>query len=130
MKKKQVGLEDQLRAFLEVVIEEADTNPSFRQRLQGALVGDISSPKAQESRSGPRRRNPPGLDPFAVYERGESQLRESLSGMDIEQLKDIVAGYGFDRARLALKWRRADRLIDLIVDTVKNRTHKGDAFRT
>ena len=130
MKMEQASLEDRLQAFLEVVIQEAGTNPSFRQRLQGAFEGGTASTTAQENRSGPRRRAAPRLDPFAMYEQGENQLRESLSGMNIDELKDIVAGYGFDRARLALKWRRAERLVDLIVDTVKNRTHKGDAFRT
>ena len=130
MKRQQNGLEDQLRSFLEVVIEEARANSNFRQRLREALVGGIPSTAVQERRSGPRRRPPPALDPFAVYAEGEDHLRESLSAMDIEQLKDIVAGYGLDRARLALKWRKPERLIDLIVDTVKNRTHKGDAFRT
>ena len=130
MNRQQTGLEDQLRAFLEVVIEEARVNSNFRQRLQEALVGSISSTAVQQLRSGPRRRPPPALDPFAVYAEGEDQLRESLSAMDLEQLKDIVAGYGLDRARLALKWRKPERLINLIVDTVKNRTHKGDVFRT
>ena len=130
MTRQQIGFEDQLRAFLEVVIEEARTNSNFRQRLQETLVRSIPSTDVQTRRSGPRRRNPPALDPFEVYGEGEDQLRDTLTAMDIEQLKDIVAGYGLDRARLALKWRKTERLIDLIVDTVKNRTHKGDAFRS
>ena len=130
MKIHQHSMEAQLQAFWEVVIEEARINPSFRQRIHDALAGVVAATEVPERRSGPRRRTPPALDPFAAYGEGEHQLRASLSPMNIEQLKDIVAGYGLDRSRLALKWRKPERLIDLIVDTVKNRAHKGDAFRT
>lgn len=69
------------------------------------------------------------LDPFAAYAAGKERLRESLAALNVEQLKDIVAGYSMDSARLALKWKTPERLIDLIVSTVETRLKKGDAFR-
>lgn len=125
----QPRIEERLRTLMELVIEEARSNPDFQRRLEQALSDKVVPTGAGNRRRGPRRRNPPSLDPFALYEQGEERLRDALSDLEIELLKDIVAGYGMDRARLALRWRTPGRLIDLIVDTVKSRTQKGDAFR-
>ena len=129
MTEEQTGMERRLRAFIEFVIEEAKSNPEFGQRLEQVFVGSVVPTGTGSKRRGARRRNPPSLDPFALYEQGEECLRDALSDLGIELLKDIVAGYGMDRARLALRWRTPGRLIELIVDTVRNRTQKGDAFR-
>jgi hypothetical protein len=62
-------------------------------------------------------------------EQGENALRGALTPLNVEQLKDIVAEYGMDTSKLALKWKSRDRLQDLIVATVRDRLAKGDAFR-
>ena len=126
---EQAAVELRIRAFMETVIEEARSNPGFKQRIEQALSGETAETVDVRKRGGSRRRNPPSLDPFAVYSQGEEHLRNALSNLDIEQLKDIVAGYGMDRARLALRWRTPERLINLIVSTVRSRAQKGDAFR-
>ena len=126
---EQAAVELRIRALMEAVIEEVRSNPEFKQRIEQALSGGTAGTSEVRRRGGSRRRNPPSLDPFALYFHGEGHLRNALSDLDIEQLKDIVAGYGMDRARLALRWRTPERLIDLIVDTVRSRAQKGDAFR-
>lgn len=112
-----------LEALFEEIVREAKENPEFASRLEESL-----QPKVAPRRRGGRR--PPGvLDPFAVHAEGEGRLRARLAALEIDQLKDIVAEHGMDKARLALKWRTPDRLIDLIVSTVQARLEKGDAFR-
>lgn len=59
---------------------------------------------------------------------GVPDLRARLGSLGIEELKDIVAEHGMDRSKLAMKWKAPDRLVDLIVDTVQQRAHKGEAF--
>ena len=49
--------------------------------------------------------------------------------LDTEQLKDIVAEHGMDTAKLAMKWKSSERLIEFIVSTVEARADKGRAFR-
>jgi hypothetical protein len=63
-----------------------------------------------------------------VEEGGESKLREALRPLAIDQLKDVVAEQRMDRSQLAMKWRTADRLIELIVAQTITRAHKGEAF--
>ena len=129
MTKEQTTLEERLRAFMEIIIQEAQANPRLAQRLEKAFGGTIGGADTTNNEPRRNRRTPPLLDPFILYEQGEDRLRHALASLELDQLKDIVAGHGMDRSRLALRWRSTDRLVDLIVDTVKSRTHKGDAFR-
>jgi hypothetical protein len=128
-------LETRLRALTAVVIEEARLNPAFAARLEAALAtstrgGDAADAAALgRPRRPSNRRAPAPFDPFVVYADGENALRRRLEGLNVEQLKDIVAGQGMDAARLAMKWKSADRLIELIVATVDARSRKGDVFR-
>ena len=129
MTKEQTKLEERLRAFTEIIIQEAQANPRLARRLEEAFGGTIGSGDTTNNEPRRNRRTPPLLDPFILYEQGEDRLRHALAGLELDQLKDIVAGHGMDRSRLALRWKSTDRLVDLIVETAKSRTHKGDAFR-
>ena len=129
MTEEQAELAERLRAFIEVIVEETRTNPKLAQRLERALnesMGEVADGKKKARRN---RRDPPVVDPFALYEQGEDGLRAALDELKLDQLKDIVSGYGMPRVSLALKWKTPERLVELIVDTVKSRSHKGDVFR-
>lgn len=124
---------DRLQAVFSEVLDEAEVNPAFADRLARAMEGAAGGRKdatARTKRRGGRR--PPGvLDPFAVHASGgEAGLEEALGRLDIEQLKDIVAEHGMDTAKLALKWKTPERLTGFIVTTVAARAKKGQAFRT
>lgn len=51
-----------------------------------------------------------------------------LAGLSVEELKDIVAEHGMDSAKLAMRWKKPAKLIDLIVAKVDARARKGYAF--
>ena len=70
------------------------------------------------------------LDPIQLIHEGESQLRAGLSELTLEQLKDIVADYAMDPGKRVMRWKRADRIADQIVELSLARAQKGDAFRS
>lgn len=77
------------------------------------------------------RRNPGPLDPFSVYaDGGEAGLRQVLTALNLEQLRDIVAEHGMDHDRLAMKWKAPDRVIKRIIERVEAVSSKGFAFRS
>ncbi len=127
---------EKLTSLLEVILAEAHRNPAFAESLERALrdrgevagEGRSGAATGSESERKANRRSKAVLDPFELFTAGEPRLREALAGLNLEQLKDVVAEYGMDRSRLALKWKSADRLIALIVDTVNTRARKGTAF--
>jgi hypothetical protein len=131
-----MNIADRLQALFREIASEIEANPSFAHRLK-AVLEDDSAPvqvkgqsTALPSKRRPHRRTPGVLDPFAIYAEGnEPALRTRLEDLELERLKDIVAEYSMDPAKLAMKWRTKGRLIDLIVNTIRERDRKGDAFR-
>ena len=124
-----------LKALGAVILEEAESNPSFASRLKDAL--DLLEPVGVKHGDGgdaakkPRTRSAAALDPHALLaELGEQELRARLAGLSLDQLLDIVAEFVMDPSKLVMKWKRTDRVVDHIVDTAKHRSVKGDAFRS
>jgi hypothetical protein len=76
------------------------------------------------------RRSPAKLDPFKILaDSGEQALMTQLAELDLEELRDIVAQFGMDPRRLAMKWKEARRVREHVVTTTAQRSRKGDAFR-
>jgi hypothetical protein len=77
------------------------------------------------------RRAPAKVDPFkALADGGEELLLQQLGLLDLEELRDLVAEYGMDPRRLAMKWKDADRVRRHVAETTAQRARKGDAFRS
>ncbi|QXF80936.1 hypothetical protein SAMN04490240_3775 [Rhodococcus pyridinivorans] len=136
------GTAGALVALVQVIADEAARTPRFARALAGALsvTADASAPTpapapatrpAAARMSARRSRRAPGaFDPFVVFrESGEATLRERLSTLGVEQLKDIIAEHAMDYDKLAMRWRTPSKLQDRIVERVKALTTKGDAFR-
>jgi hypothetical protein len=124
-----------------VLAGELGRNARFAKRLSEVLLPDQGSKavllrgrgtKATPPPTAARRsrREPGPWDPYIVFaEFGEAGLRERLIALDLEQLRNIIAEHGMDTDRLAMKWRRPERVVNRIVDRVVERTAKGDGFR-
>lgn len=136
------GTAGALVALVQVIADEAARTPRFARALAGALsvTADTSAPtpapapatRPAAARTSARRsrRAPGAFDPFVVFrESGEATLRERLSTLGVEQLKDIIAEHAMDYDKLAMRWRTPSKLQDRIVERVKALTTKGDAFR-
>ncbi len=128
-----------LQNFAKAAADEAERNPEFERRLRKALglpeavVGSSNQEATEPGKQAVRRRNgrrtPPILDPVELVSQGEPALREQLNPLTVEQLKDIVAGYGMDPSKLVMKWKSRDRITDHIVQMAITRSQKGDVFR-
>jgi hypothetical protein len=106
--------------LLALVSEEVAHDPAFARRVRASLKGVAARP---------RRRPAPKVDVGEMYAAGgEQALRAALTPLSVEELKDIVAHSGMDRAKLAMKWKTADRLIDFITEVTIRRAHKGEVF--
>lgn len=130
-----MNLKQTLRALGAVVLEEADRNPVFAERLQRALNMPEARPStaavarpAADKRS--RARAAAILDPVGILaEQGEGALRQALQPLPLGQLLDIVAEFAMDPSKLVMKWKSPERVVEHIVDSAKRRSVKGDAFR-
>ena len=119
-----------LRALVATILEKADKDPEFAEKLAVALGAEAAErPGTREMKKRRGRRNPPQFDPVLVLKEGEELLRERLAALDIKRLRDIVAGYGMDPGKLVMKWKSQERVIDHIVEVARTRAKKGEAFR-
>ena len=122
-----------LNAVIAAITEEASRNPRFMDELQQAIT-KLRDRRPVTRTGGPlrrqRRRAAALIDPFeALRSDGRDGLRSRLAALTLEQLRDVVAEYGIEPYTLAMKWKTPSRLIDLITDTIEQRSRKCDAFR-
>jgi hypothetical protein len=107
------------------IADEISNNEEFSKKI-GALFEGVSSSTVKPKKS--NRRTPSKIDPFILYDQGSATLKTSLETLNIEELKDVIATNGMDTARLAMKWKDRDRIINHIIEMTQRRSSHGDAF--
>lgn len=132
-----MNLRTALIGLVRVILDEAERNAEFKEKVLGALGQDKSSPTdraakitAPASDRPKNRRTAATLDPVELAGFGEDTLRSRLSGLTVAQLQDIVSDYAMDPGRLVAKWKTPERIIDRIVELAIARAQKGNAFRS
>ena len=122
---------------MKAVIAEAEKNEDFANKLEEILLNDSVEKKVSKEKTlndiiGRRpsnRRDPAVFNPIDFVASGDDFLISKLEELTDKQLKDIIADYGMDTSKLAMKWKDRNRTINFIVDTAKRRASKGDVFR-
>lgn len=112
--------------ILKVIAEKIEKNPEILSNL-GLTLGDIPTVNQKKK----KMEEPPiDFDIFQIFaEGGEPVLRQKLETLELNTLKKIVRQHGFDPSRLAEKWRKKDRLLNLIIERVSARSDKGRVFK-
>lgn len=121
-----------LKALYDIIIAEAEENPKFASELSNVFGSedlDYKPKNAKIKRNSSSRRDKAVLDPIKLAEE-EKLTIEVLEPLSEKELKDIIADYGMDSSKLAMKWKDKSRLVQLILDTSFRRASKGDAFRS
>lgn len=122
-----MDIEKILKNISREILIEIKTNSAFKSRIVKSIEQHIEFNSTKPART--NRRKQGIFDPMFVYNSQPDTLKPRLEELAIDELKDIIAEHGMDRAKLAMKWKSKERLIDLIITTVHNRSQKGDAFR-
>lgn len=129
--------EDKLRRVFALILEAVRKDENLIGEIDRILAipngrsGSVAASQSKAQVKVPRnRRKPAAFDPFTSFEEGEPALRSRLANLDLEELKDIVAEFGMDQAKLVSKWKDRERVIGHIIETVRTRSKKGDAFRS
>lgn len=121
-----------MKALFDLIVDEAEKNEGFAESLSKIFRNETSEKRTKDNTGEKRasnRRDKAVLDPIKLAEDGELTA-DVLSPLTEKELKDIVADYGMDSSKLAMKWRDKERLIQLILDTSFRRALKGNAFRS
>lgn len=100
-------MEEKLKSLFDLILEEAENNQDFKNKLDKVL--DKSNPKKKCIK--------PRINPFEMIKAGEGELREALDDFSISELKDIIRFYGMDELNETSRWRKKERLINYILDS-------------
>jgi hypothetical protein len=117
-----------LRGLVDLLVEEADRNPVFADKLE-QLLTVVPSRRTTAERA-PRKSvsaRPPDL--YAEHTaRGEADLLVWLRDLPVSTLRTLIRINDFDPTRRTSKWREAEKLATFIVDSLRSRMTRGSAF--
>ncbi len=70
------------------------------------------------------------INPIEIFTQGgEDGLLKALEPLSPSQLINIIKRFGFDPSRKSYRWRKKERLIELIAQRIKSSTSRGDVFK-
>jgi hypothetical protein len=114
----------QVARILRILAKEIENNPELLKNEEFSLSDILKNKKGQKMEN-----NLIDFDIFEIFSRdGKEALLEKLNQLDLNSLKKIVSQHGFDQSKLAIKWRKKEPLINLIIDRVVARSNKGKVF--
>ena len=115
-----------LRAVFKAVTDEAAQNEEFAAKLAKAIGLDDGKKAKPAAKS---KRNPAVLNPVKMIAEDAAALEQRLTELSDAELKDIIAEYALDPARVSGRWRNKERLVAFIMDMAHKWAVKGDVFR-
>jgi hypothetical protein len=116
-----------LANFLKLLAKKITENPNILADLDFELedIPTIRQKKKKEESASA------DLNIYQMFSNsGEFGLREELNSLDVEILRQIISCNSLDSSKLSRKWRKKDRLINLIVEKVAIRNEKGKSFKS
>lgn len=117
-----------LRKLADLIVEEAEANEAFAQRLRAAL-GEVTLPTAarpQKPTEAPKVMVPDVHAELAL--RGEAEFRLWLLTQPREVLRAVIRSEDIDPTRRTAKWKDVDKLAEYIAESLKSRQQRGAAF--
>lgn len=116
-----------LRKLADLVLEEAEANEVFAQRLR-ALLGEFAQPPvARKQIPDEIKATLPDIH-SELAARGEAEFILWLLDQSREVLKAIIRAEDMDSTRRTAKWKDVDKLANFIAHSLKSRQQRGASF--
>ena len=109
-----------------VIEDEMTVNEEFAKKIEAILIPEM--PTVAQKPKKKSKRNPSKINPIRLWEEGEERLQEKLAKLDLNELKDVVAEYGLDPKGSANRFRKREKLEELILEGAKRTATRGNAF--
>ena len=117
-----------LRKLADLLVEEAESNEAFAQKLRLALIELLPA--------SPQRQPPPQPATKVILPdvhaelagKGEHEFQLWLAGLTREVLRAIIRAEDIDPARRTAKWKETDKLAAYIAESLKSRQQRGASF--
>ena len=117
-----------LRGLVDLLVEEADHNPAFADKLE-QLLAVVSSRRGGAERAPSKSVSVRLPDLYAEHAaRGETDLLVWLRDLPVSTLRSLIRTNDFDPTRRTSRWQEAEKLATFIVDSLRSRMTRGSAF--
>lgn len=116
-----------LRGLVDLLADEAGSNPDFAVRLDDVL----HELPAKVAKPAKQRAMPPAELPDVHSEwnqRGETEFRLWLRDQPIPVLRALIRTHNFDPTRRTSKWKEPEKLSGFIADSLRARMARGSSF--
>ena len=127
--RKEKALISMLRGLVDLISDEAASNPEFSSRLE-LLLSPLPKRKT------PQRKRPVrlGLDLPDIYRefnsRGQAEFALWLRDQPIDLLRAVIRMHDLDATRRTSKWKDSDKLSHFITEQIRARMARGSGFLT
>ena len=126
--RKEKALIALLRGIVNLLAEESARNPEFVTRLEDLLSG-LPERKASAKKPALIQAPEQPLDIHAEWNtRGETEFRLWLRDQTVPKLRTVIRAQDLDPRRRTAKWKEAEKLADVIADSLRARLLRGSAF--
>jgi hypothetical protein len=120
--------------MLHILAEEVAQNKRLANRLAQPWLALMAEALKSEQESKPKKKasikEPPSVDPFKAYlEGGSILLIKALEDIDAAECKTIISHFALDPSRSYVRWRKKEKLVELIIQRVKAVVSKGEVFK-
>lgn len=115
----------QIASFLIKIAKKIELDEEFAQIFFEEMK---ETPKKKKTNNG-NKEEPIKLDVFGMYQnQGSDGLESFLHTLEVQELRKIVLDNGFDPAQKVRRWRKKDKIITFIIESVSKLMAKGGAF--
>lgn len=127
-------LSECMAQMLHILAEEVAGNKRLASRLSVPWQAYMNEKLMPAGQAAPKKKasikEPPSVDPFKAFlEGGSVLLVKTLEDMDAAECKNIISHYALDPSRSYVRWRKKEKLVELIVQRVKAVVNKGEVFK-
>lgn len=117
-----------LKSLMDTVYEEASINPEFLSKLERVLLPSDSRLENAIEAKQPSKKKALGLNLLEILHReGDVALQSAIETRTNDELAQICVQEGIRKLKDA-KMLARPVLIDLLLETAKNRLRQGEAF--
>jgi hypothetical protein len=126
---KEPMIRKQIASFLMIVAKKIEVDEEFAKSIFSQLEENPPVTKSTSTKKKSNHLDDIKINIFEIYQNlGPEGLLGLLESLDLQGLKKIVAENGLDPAQKVRRWRKKEKIMIHIVESVGKQMSKGDAF--
>jgi hypothetical protein len=126
---KEPMIRKQIASFLMIIAKKIEVDEEFAKSIFSQLEENHPVTKNTSKKKKSTQLDDTKINIFEIYQnQGPEGLLGLLESLELQGLKKIVLENGLDPAQKVRRWRKKEKIMNHIVESVCKQMSKGDAF--